>query len=255
MKCPIGMVDADDERHPHGEHGECSNGFLYKLVAPITCAVSNNSDNPQVLDIGIVNQANIMVTPPRTYDVLSAGGEPFECLLLPYDRMYLAEETIIVGNWQLFEACGGPTDKLDYPLVRVEQLVDSQGRDLVQGQDFTIDNGLLRWLEGGRQPVSNPEAGTGGICSIRYCYRPYWYVKDLPHEIRVTQLEDPATGIRHTVRMPQQALLQREYVFENQDNKGEDQSPGKPVTGLPASLGQSNLRQILAPRGGGFGPR
>jgi hypothetical protein len=255
MKCPIGLVDKDDERHPHGEHGECSNGFIYRLVAPITCAVSNNSDNPQVLDIGIVNQANIMVTPPRTYDVLSATGEPLECLLAPYDRMFLAEASITVINWQLFEACGGPTDKMDYPLVHVEQLIDSQGRDLVQGQDFTIDNGLLRWLDGGRQPVSNPEAGTGGICSIRYRYRPFWYVGDLPHEIRVTQLEDPETGIRRTVRMPQQALLHREYVFENQDNKGDEQDTNKQVTGLTAALGKSNLRQMMAPRSGGFGPR
>ena len=43
MKCPIGVVDADDERHPHGDHGGCSNGFLYKVVGPLTCVPSNST--------------------------------------------------------------------------------------------------------------------------------------------------------------------------------------------------------------------
>jgi hypothetical protein len=127
-----------------------------------------------------------------------------------------------------------------------------------QGEDFSIEAGLLKWAEG-KQPANlRSEAGTGVICSIRYRYRPYWYVKDLPHEIRVTQLEDPVTGVRRTVRMPQQALLQREYVFENQSNdpaSKQNQDPNAIVSGIAASLGKSNLRQIMAPRNGGFGPR
>jgi hypothetical protein len=258
LKCPLGAVDADDERSPHGDHGDCSNGFLYRVVAPITCAVSNNSDNPQVLDIGIVNQVNILITPPRSYDVLAIDGSPLQCLMAPYDRLYLAEESITVINWQKFEVCGGPTDKLMYPLVMVEELVDSRGKWYQEGEDFTCEAGLLKWVPGHAPGTPRAEAGTGVICSIRYRYRPYWYVKDLPHEIRVTQLEDPITGVRHTVRMPQQALLQREYVFENQSNDPnakENQDPNKVITGIAASLGQSNLRQIMAPRSGGFGPR
>jgi hypothetical protein len=262
MKCPIGVVDPDDERHPHGDHGDCSNGFLYKLVAQVTCLPSNNSNNPQVQDLGIINQVNLMVTAPRFYDVLGKDGSPLRVQMAPYDRFYLAEETITVIQWQLFEACGGPSDKLDYPVVAVEHMVDSLGRDLIEGQDFAVENGLITWLPGGRQPIRNPEAGTGGVASCRYRYRPYWYIKDLPHEIRVTQLEDPLTGGRKTERMPQQAVLQREYVFENQANDPDAKdlvsAGGAAPAPLPPEaqhLGVTNLRHGLAPRKGRFGPR
>jgi hypothetical protein len=262
LKCPIGVVDADDERHPHGDHGDCSNGFLYRVVGPVTCVPSGNNNNPQVQDLGVVNQVNMQVTAPRFYDMLATDGSRMPVYLAPYDRMYLAEETITVVQWEEREACGGPTDKLDYPVVVVEELVDSLGRDLLPGADYTVRDGLLTWVPGGRQPVKNPEAGTGGIFSIRYRYRPYWYVKDLPHEIRVTNLEDPLTGIRRTERMQEQAILQREYVFENQANdpaakdlQEEQAITPQPENSISKALGQSNLRHILAPRKGGFGPR
>ena len=262
LKCPIGVVDPDDERHPHGQHGDCSNGFLYKVVGPVTCAMGGNSDAPVVQDMGVFSQAQLTITAPRYYDFLGKDGEPLEVHLAPYDRMYMAEERIAVINWQLFEACGGPTDKLDYPLALVEHLVDAQGRELVEGQDFCIQDGLLAWKPSANASPSNPEAGTGAVYSIRYRYRPYFYVKDLPHEIRASQSTNPITGERSTQLLQQQALLQREYVFENQANDPEalDTQAQETLAGpkaekpLAQALGQSNLRHAMAPRKG-FGPR
>lgn len=261
MKCPVGVVDVDDERHPHGDHGSCQNGFLYKAVAPMTCAPNSNNDSASVQDIGVLSQATMQVTAPRFYDVCAADGSPLEVHLAPYDKLYLAEESITVPNWQLFEACGGPTDKMDYPLALVEYLVDAQGQDLAEGKDFCIQAGLLKWLPGGRHvPVPNVDAGTGAIMSIRYRYRPWWIISNLPHEIRVSQGTNPLTGERYTQVLQQQAHLQREYIFNNQPNDPEakDVQPkevAKNKQPLAEALGKSSLRQNMAARDGGFGPR
>ena len=65
---------------------------------------------------------------------------------------------------------------MDYPVAAVEHLDNAQGKELLEGCDFVVEGGLIRWvLPSADGPVPNPDAGTGGILSIRYCYRPYWY--------------------------------------------------------------------------------
>jgi hypothetical protein len=263
LPCPIGMVDADDQRAPHGDHhGQCSNGFLYRAVGPVTCIPSQNSNDAQWQDMGIVNQVNLMVTAERFYALPpGADGQRQRVYLAPWDRLYLAEESITVTQWQTFEACRGPTDKMDYPVEGVELCVDAQGRDVLEGRDFQVRDGLLHWVPGGSVvPAANPEAGTGPVISIRYRYRPYYYVASLPHEIRVAQATDPGTGARGTLLLNQQAVLQREFAFENQENdedapdvQPEEQEHIKSPKGR--ALGKTNLRQGMAPRRNQFGPR
>ncbi len=256
LKCPAGSVDADDERHPHGDHGDCSNGFLYRIGGVMTCAVTSNSNNPQVLDLGVVQQATIHVTAPRFYDQVGADGQPLSCLVAPFDRLYLADPEIVVPNWERVECSGTDTESLSYPVEAVQDLVDAQLRDYVQGRDFSVDGGRLRWLPGGSRPARNADAGRQGVISVRYLYRPYWYVKDMLHEIRAMQAEDELTGDIRTVRLPQDFVAQREYVFENQDNDDLARDPTSGPDGMyKRALGETNLRKILAPRQGLLGPR
>lgn len=270
-KCPIGVVDPDDERHPHGDHGDCSNGFLYEAVGPVTCLAMGNNVDPQMMEMGVISQSHLNVTFPRYYDLHNAEGEPQECLVAPFDRLYLAEASITTPNWQLMEVSGAASDRCDYPVVVVEgDIIDSLGRRYIGGQDFGITSeGRLHWIPGGKQPGRNADAGTGGVISVRYRYRPYWYISDMLHEIRVSQSEDPASGERQTLRLPQQARTQREYIFENQKNDGASKL-AQPPAGTPGAaaesqtqsqsqlqtaLGRSSLRKTMGPRDNGFGPR
>jgi hypothetical protein len=269
MRCPLGVIDPDDQRKPHGEHGDCSNGFIYKVVGPVTALFTNNSNQNQLLDMGVIDQATVNVTFPRFYDIPVDCCSDNRVLVVPYDRLYLAEETITVINWQLFELSGGDTEKLNYPLVEVEHLLDNRGNEYRMGTDFDLFNGLLRWLPQGQRPPPNADIGRNGVASIRYRYRPYWYVKNMGHEIRATQFENQFTGERTTQRMQQMVQAQREYVFENELNDPEakdiqsqdvvnpdgSQPPESPLTKLEKAQGSSNLRHTLAPRNGSFGPR
>jgi hypothetical protein len=78
------------------------------------------------------------------------------------------------------------------------------------------------------------------VCSVHFSYRPFWYVKNLIHEVRVAQTEDEF-GNRTVQRMPQSCVLQREYFFEKEQRDSQAADP--------------EGRQKPGPGDGGFGPR
>ena len=82
----------------------------------------------------------------------------------------------------------------------------------------------------------------GVIYSIRYLYRPYFYVKGLGHELRVAAAPNPLTGEKYPEQMPQAFTLQREYLFEDSQSTPDSEYPDNP-------------RQQRGPADGGFGPR
>jgi hypothetical protein len=232
MRCPVGMIDEHDSRRPHEDHSGCSNGFLYTLAGEITCLFSGNGTSSSFSEVGILDQSSVQITIPRYYD-----GTTKPVYIAPFDRLYLKEEDIVVPDWQIFRT-NGNRDKLRFQAVTVQDLVDADNRRYVLG-DFSIEAGQIVW-QGTNRPGVDPESGKGLICSIRFTYRPYWYVKSLIHEVRVAQAADPISGERKVQRMPQALTLQREYVFEKNEN--DDQNPDKP-------------RQTQLPDGPRFGPR
>lgn len=232
MRCPVGMIDQYDSRRPHEDHSGCSNGFLYTRAGEITCLFTSNSTNSTTTDLGIMDGSTVSVTMPRYYD-----GTQEPVYVAPFDRLYLVEENIVVVNWQLFQHNLAGIDKLNFLAVGVQDLVDSQNRRFQLG-DFEIREGKLHWI--GSRPGADPQTGKGLVCSVRYLYRPYWYVKSLIHEVRVSQAENSVTGVREVNRMPQAIQLQREYVFEK--NERDDLAPEQD-------------RQVKPPAGPRFGPR
>jgi hypothetical protein len=220
-RCPVGMIDEFDTRRPHEDHEGCSNGFLYTKAGEITCLFNGNGTSTSLQDVGVVDGSTVSVTLPRFYD---DSTEPVR--IAAFDRMYLSEIGISVSFWQLFRHSPSGIDKLSFPVSTVQDLIDSQGKRYFEG-DFEIRaDGKLAWTA--KKPGLDPETGKGLVCSVRYTYRPYWYVKQLVHEVRVTQAEDPLTGARVINRMPQAVVLQREYVFENADRDEQAKDPNDP---------------------------
>lgn len=235
MRCPVGLVDRYDIRRPHEDHAGCSNGFLYTKAGLVTCGFLGNSTQPTNFDSGWMDGSTVQVTSPRFYD---NSNEPVQ--FAPFDRLYLSEEAITVPHWQLVEHHITGRDKLSFPAVRVVDLVDTEGLRYEQGTDFQIVNGHVVW--GARRPKIDPETGKGVIYAVRFQYRPYWYIKNMVHEVRVAQIQDPISGVRRVERMPQACVLQREYVFEKEDRDAKAPNPSSP-------------RQVAEPGDGSFGPR
>lgn len=239
MRCPVGMIDEHDTRRPHEDHSGCSNGFLYTRAGEATCLFTGNGTSTNPMETGLGEASTVSVTPPRFYD-----GKTERLHVAPFDRMYLAEESIIVVNWQTYRHNPSGTDQLAFPVVNVWDLIDSNGVRYTLG-DFEIVGGKIHWV--GNRPGLDPETGKGLVCSIRYGYRPFWYVKHLVHEVRVSQAENPQTGQREVARLPYALVMNREYVSLKEDNDELATPKAKP----------ENNRQVLPPEGNSsrFGPR
>jgi hypothetical protein len=233
-RCPVGMVDQYDMRKPHEDHSGCSNGFLYTEAGEVTCLFTGNSNVRESSPSGYMDQATVQLTLPRFYDRKSEAEslEPID--IAQFDRLYLPNPSITVTHWQLFTSHISGTEKLSFPVVKVKDLIDNQGKRYYPEHDFNVVAGQIVWGD------KHPEFGA--VCSVRYTYRPYWYVARLLHEIRVSQAENEITGVRETQRLPQAVILNREYVFEKENKDELAPDPNSP-------------RQVKGPQDGIFAPR
>lgn len=237
VKCPIGMTDVGDNRQPHEHHANCSNGFLYTKVGCITSLMQGNSNQQSMNDIGFIEGSSCQVTFPRMYD-----DSENPVYIAPFDRFYLDEEALQVITWETIKARQNGIDRTKFPIGQVLQIVDANGIYYDRCIDYEIENGDIVWLPGGKRPGETLDVQVGGtdrgtVISIRYTYRPFWYCYRLLHELRVSQSDEFGLE-RVVVKMPQLAILNREFVYRNENVAGTD---------------LRSLRQLPDPKDGGFG--
>jgi hypothetical protein len=212
LRCPVGLVDINDIRRPHDHHENCSNGFIYTKVGTLTCLFVGNDKNAQYQDTGRVDGSSVTVCIPRKYDDCD------QAVQISYaDRMYLKADKILVVGQETFLTKPSGIDRLTFPAESVTDLIDSRGVRYNQGDEFCIKDGKIVWSNG---PGIDPETGRGVVCSVRYMYAPFFYIKNLIHEVRVARTEDES-GDSLIQLMPQLAVLQREIVFQNEQNDEE----------------------------------
>jgi len=232
MPCPVGMSDRFDVRRTDHDHSGCSNGHIYTLAGEVTCLFTNNGNKQDQYDTGLMDGGTAQVTAPYAYD---------DCVtkvvdVMPFDRFFFADDSILVPAAQRVEHHSSGHDRLNFPVVQVVDIVDSHA--VRHGPDeYDILNGQIVWKKSlGYDPI----AQKGTVYSIRYLYRPYWYVKQLQHQVRIAQVE--TEDGRKVKRFPQQWIMQREYIFEKEEKDIEAPDPNSP-------------RQVKSPRNSGFGPR
>jgi hypothetical protein len=235
IPCPVGLGDRYDIRKTHADHSGCSNGFLYELGGEVLCAFTGNSKSQNFTDVGMLSDSSAQISVPRYY----SGGLKEEVHLSPMDRLYLKNNNARVIHFQKFEHNQSGRDRTSYPILQVEILVDSDGRRY-DSSDYSIIDGQIVWT-GVKRPGMDPSTNKGQVCAVRYRYVPYWYVSRITHEIRLIRAsEGDAPNDVH--RMPYQVVLEREYMYENEQNDIRAPNPNSP-------------RQATAPRSGTFGPR
>lgn len=249
QRCPVGMTDLGDNRRPHPHHEACFNGFIYTKVGCITALVTSNNKKKSMEDVGWVDFSTVQATFPQTYD-----DSEVKFVVAPFDRFYLDEESTKVVQWQLFRHHETGLDRLKFPVACVEgPVVDARGERFLVNEDFEVTpEGTLKW--GNRRPAPELDVGPGmgngfgtdrgAVCSIRFTYRPYWYVGVIPHELRIVQIQDGFE--RRSVRGPQMCILHREYV--GQTTEQDPENPDIPIT-------SEEMRKVMAPMYGGFGSK
>lgn len=226
MRCPVGMISVSDVRKAHEDHPGCSHGFLYTYGGLFHGVFTGQSTEKADVPLGASLSGNAQVTAPRFYT--DHPDVPLHVGI--YDRIYLAQPGMDVVNWQLFTVGEGEVDRLDFPAERVVDLVDSEGRVYAQDVDFRLVNGRVRWQGSRPRP--------GMVCAARYLYRPYWYVRYMPHELRIARGD--GLGEPGVQRMPQALALQREWLFESELARHPEDALTAPVSARqpqPASTG------------------
>jgi hypothetical protein len=226
LKCPIGLNDPQDvHRHHHTGCG-CSNGMIYRPIGRIYATLTSNQEDLQKLDIGYVNGASVVATFTRFYD----SDHTKRAIIKPIDRFYLEQEDIWTGTWSVIARRRDELpDRLEYPAIQVEHLVDANNQWYHQNIDFDLNaEGDVVW-----RADKGPQIGS--VYSIWYLYRPHFYVAQLIHEIRLfpsRNFEDCSQVSMERIGIC--AVLVREYIHRTNtpDNtapiKTQDRQPHIP---------------------------
>jgi hypothetical protein len=98
-------------------------------------------------------------------------------------------------------------------------MMDSTGKEYYQGIDFDLDqNGSIAWKSG-------KEPATGTIYSIHYEAHVQFRATKAMHSNRFTQVAVEG-GVKY-VKMPEQWLLQKEFLVKRKDKDGNEILPNR----------------------------
>lgn len=237
MPSPIGQADRGDYRRNDGIDTITSNGMLYRCAGIFTATMTDNNRKQQRVEGGLNDPSEARLVLPRYYNNPNGNqeGNPLNIpncdnnnafekrrlFLLPGDRIYYADSNadVRVPNYQKMDYEAGIDNIPQFPIISFEEpIIDSRNIEYKQGVDYELTReGNIRWIPGGTNPGIDPDTGKGRIYSVRYLYKAYWYVVQIPKEVRVTNIT--INGIRSPQRMPEHAIVVREYIFHSQ-NKG-----------------------------------
>ena len=195
------------------------NGFLYFKKAIIMGNFQSNTKDLKNLTAGLYTSAGASMTLNRYYEGTDEKIEISENdKLVPCE---LEEEfhTTIAHEFQ-----HNPTgiDRLQFPANKIVMLIDSAGKIYNQDEAFTVCNGVLTWIAGQDRPGIDPVSGHGRICSVRYTYKPYFYIKLILKDIRVKPTIDRLTGQVTVKAGPVLVQLQADWVYLNERTQAKD---------------------------------
>lgn len=208
---PIGLKDRGDYRRSDQYDTITSNGMIYKKTGCFVAAIVSNSKRKTAGEGGVIDYSTARLLVPRKY----ADGS--EVHLAPGDRVFIKDLEVLVSNYQRMQYAPGSLDRAQFPVKSVEYLIDSTNKEYKCGVHFRIKDGHIEWINGKDNPGIDPDTGKGRVYSMRYKYNAHWYITEIPNEVRVIQGTNDS-GERFPERMPYSAIIQREYVYYNQNN-------------------------------------
>lgn len=215
IPCAGSNTDINNTRSHHGDHS-CENGFYYKCIdTPFTGVFTNNPNSKNFKSEGIIDSSTAWIICPRTYDNTNKT-----IYFSGYDKIRIVDKEfkeILVPYFEKLEISATGIDRARFPVCQVEYLIDGFGKEYLEGIDFILENHNIKWITQNR-PIYNPNAGHGGVYSIRYLLRPFWFVLSVEHEVRISTTIDD-NGEKKQTRFPQYLRCVREIWFRNESNE------------------------------------
>lgn len=203
-----------DDLDPSDNQAE--NGFFYYGHKDFTGTFMSNSLDRRFNVNGTFDADQAVIVIPTKY------GDGTEMDIQIFDRIIAPDLT--VRYYQRVEHDQTGIDRLHFPAVKVDFIMDAHDRQYAEGVDFVVDNkGRIEWLQGGQRPGYDPVSGSGIIYSVNYYCRPVFTVISLPHQLRATQTRGPGGPGTANVqnRYPQLAVVRKDFVpFDPNDQVG-----------------------------------
>jgi len=228
VPCAGSDTESGSIRSTHDEHG-CLNGFHYKLAGCFTSVIQNNPVSKVVRPEGLIDSSTAYFLLPRFYD---DGNETMH--FATWDRIEIAncsEPSMWVPAWEKKVASQTGIDRARFLIEKIEYVIDTFGVEYTENIDFKIINGNIHWI-GQNRPGFNLMTESGVPYSIRYLYKPAFFVNRCIHQIRLLNTLDPSTGEKTEVRLPQllETIRETEFLSQNvsdeTDAANENYSPG-----------------------------
>lgn len=222
LPCP-NVRDNDDQYHdPNCE--KCDNGFLYFDAGIIWATFSGNAlkNLYQVEGIWAVGEA--AVTFAAYYDKVNAPmpvpdyERPVS--ISEMDKVISLDYTVAFSE-RLEHSFATGVDHLRYPATSVDYAA-TVNHEFKPGTDFVItEEGYIQWITPNRPADTNQlvDDSRGEVYSISYCYQPVYFVTKMLHELRATAAYMPDRARKEAVRLPQAAVISRDYVVHNKKDK------------------------------------
>jgi len=209
------------------------NEFLYIRKGEVYGIFQNNSKDLRAVAAGLYSDSGAMVTLDRYYigtsDVVKISEDD---KLVPCE---LPTEFFSV-NWQKFTHNPTGIDRMQFKVCNVEVLIDNAGVMYLPDVDFKVVDGCIRWLDGANRPGMDSRTGEGRVCSIRYTYKPYFYVKLVPHDIRVRPAMDQLGNITAKAA-PVMAVLQADWIYLDRRTANEKDTAAQLTEGDGSNTG------------------
>lgn len=231
LPCPQSDHNINNVRSNHQDH-DCEDGFYYTCGGKFLGIMTNNPKNNRFAAEGLIDSATCWIIVPRSYEFNNQ-----KIYFSPYDKIYVADDKfkeVLVPNWESMESSTTGVDRLRFPICQLIRVIDKNGQpSYQQDADFKITkDGNLQWVSQNR-PQFDPTLKEGGVYSVRYLYRPYWYIATVEHEIRLSRFLNPATDEKEVVRLPQYLRCVRERYFR--DKNQNDQVDNSKEVYVPSS--------------------
>jgi len=222
LPCPQSDKNINNVRSNHVDH-DCENGFYYTCAGKFLGIMTGAPKSNYFRSEGIIDSATCYIIVPRSYE----DGKTI--YFSPYDKLYIADEQfnkLLVPTFEQIESSTTGVDRLRFPACKITHIIDKSGNpSYKEGQDFKLtSDGNLQWISQNR-PQFNPTLEEGGVYSIRYLYRPYFYIATTEHEVRLSRVLNQETDNTQVVRLPQYLRCVRERYFRDSENTDRKDNP------------------------------
>lgn len=190
------------------------NGIMYYREKEIWGVFYSNSLEKNFEMQGLWEIGTAVVTLPTTYP----DGTPAE--FNTFDQLVIPDFTVRLWELIEYEPRADGKQQARYPIESVDHMsaaINNQKVDLVEGTNFTVDGGKIKWVAG-NEPAYDTINEIGEVITVAYFANPVYNVLQHMRELRISQ--ELVNGQKQPVKLPQQVLVKRDFLANPPESDG-----------------------------------